>query len=218
MVYLLWNWYSGPDGACDYGNHFRGDELVWFAKTGSKIGQPSIQSLLNPRGVVNIFYREDDRSPFTYAGAGRARSVEDISPVKIVWSFLADGKRHPEILAQEIIAPETVIEGAKKRVTVNVYERDPNARRKCIQHWGESCCVCGFDFAAVYGELGEGFMHVHHLKLISEVGEEYQLDPISDLRPVCPNCHAMLHRESPPVELEKLKEIFRLSKEIRQPN
>lgn len=61
-------------------------------------------------------------------------------------------------------------------------------------------------------------MHVHHLKLISEVGEEYQLDPISDLRPVCPNCHAMLHRESPPVELEKLKEIFRLSKEIRQPN
>ncbi len=36
--------------------------------------------------------------------------------------------------------------------------------------------------------MGEGFIHVHHLKPLSEVGYEYRVDPIRDLRPVCPNC------------------------------
>jgi len=191
----------------DYHNHFRGDELVWFGKTGSKRGQSAIERLLNPSGGVYVFYREDDRSPFTFAGLARPKEVKDTSPVEVLWSFSLEAHRHPEILPEEISEAEKIFEGAKKSVTVNVYERDPSARQKCIAYWGFACSVCGFDFFRTYGELGRGFIHVHHLKALSEIGKEYELDPINDLRPICPNCHAMIHRSSPAIAMDEIRKI-----------
>ena len=66
----------------------------------------------------------------------------------------------------------------------------------------------GFDFEAVYGGLGRGFIHVHHLVPVSTIGKEYKIDPIQDLRPVCPNCHSMLHKNNPPLTIEELKNII----------
>ena len=89
---------------------------------------------------------------------------------------------------------------------MNAYERNPEARRRCIEHYGAKCVVCGFDFGAVYGGVAEGLIHVHHLKPISEVGEGYVVDPVEDLRPVCPNCHAVIHlRTDPPNLIEDLR-------------
>ncbi|MFC1507839.1 HNH endonuclease [Pseudomonadota bacterium] len=110
----------------------------------------------------------------------------------------------------EINDTETHIEGAKKTVTVNAYERDSEAREKCIKHWKLNCYVCGFHFEMAYGNLGKGFIHVHHLKPLSEIGHEYEVDPIEDLRPVCPNCHAMLHRKRPALSIEELKSIVNI--------
>ena len=78
----------------------------------------------------------------------------------------------------------------------------------CIDHYGPTCVVCGFNFEAVYGELGKGYIHVHHLVPLSEVDAEYKVDPIKDLRPVCPNCHAMIHREVPAKSIDEIKEIL----------
>lgn len=96
-------------------------------------------------------------------------------------------------------------EGAGQQVLVNRYERDATARIRCIKHYGTKCTICNFDFASAYGAIGEGFIHVHHLTPISEIGEEHELHPISDLRPVCPNCHAMLHKRRPPFTIKELK-------------
>ncbi|MDI7268103.1 MAG: HNH endonuclease [Myxococcota bacterium] len=74
-----------------------------------------------------------------------------------------------------------------------------------MERWGSSCTVCGLAFAERYGKIGEGFIHVHHLREVSKIGKEYRIDPIRDLRPVCPNCHAMLHREDPMLTVEDLK-------------
>jgi len=101
-----------------------------------------------------------------------------------------------------------LVEGAKKVVTVNYYERNPKARKKCIEYHGTSCAVCGFSFAKTYGEIGNGFVHVHHLSPIGDMKGEYQLDPIKDLRPVCSNCHSILHRKKPPFSIEELKAVF----------
>lgn len=84
-------------------------------------------------------------------------------------------------------------EGAKKQITVNRYERDPTARKKCLQKYGYKCSVCGFDFKTAYGKIGTDYIHVHHLKPLNEIKKEYKINPINDLRPVCPNCHSMLH-------------------------
>ena len=81
--------------------------------------------------------------------------------------------------------PLTYVEGAAIQVTTNCDERNRAARTACIDHYGVNCTVCGFNFASEFGELGDGFIHVHHLIPISEIGENYVVDPIADLRPVC---------------------------------
>jgi hypothetical protein len=96
-------------------------------------------------------------------------------------------------------------EGAVKRILVDVYERDPAARAACIAHFGTRCRACGVDLGERYGEIGRGFIHVHHLKLLSEVGKQYKVNPLVDLLPVCPNCHAILYRTSPPMSIEELR-------------
>jgi 5-methylcytosine-specific restriction protein A len=196
----------------NYPNHFRDGALVWYGKNRSRLGQPSTRSLLRPRGRVYIFYREYERSPFTFAGVGTPQSWRDVTPVEIVWSLEDPNSAVVDTLPEEIPSDETVFEGAKKTVAVNIYERDPTARKACIRHWGATCVVCRFDFGATYGSLGEGFVHVHHLRPISEIGERYRLDPIRDLRPVCPNCHAMLHRKRTVLDIDQLKAMLRSSK------
>ena len=93
----------------------------------------------------------------------------------------------------EIDENASLPEGAKHQVTVNKYERNTRARQRCIGHYGTKCCICGFSFEATYGEVAKNFIHVHHVKPLSEIGKRYTVDPVEDLRPVCPNCHAVIH-------------------------
>ena len=106
----------------------------------------------------------------------------------------------------EVLPPPVLLEGAVLSVVVNGYERNREAREACIRHYGYRCSVCDFQFDEMYGPLGKLFIHVHHLVALSSVRAEYQVDPVRDLRPVCPNCHAMLHRTSPPMSIQELRE------------
>ncbi len=112
-----------------------------------------------------------------------------------------------ECYPEEIVEDKSdkFYEGLKRSISINKFERNTTARRKCIEHWSSICSVCDFDFEKKYGDLGKGFIHVHHLIPISEIGQRYQVDPINDLRPVCPNCHSMLHKENPPMTIDELK-------------
>ncbi|MEG4267597.1 HNH endonuclease, partial [Microcoleus sp. Pol12A4] len=53
-----------------------------------------------------------------------------------------------------------------------------------------------------------GFIHVHHIIPLSEINQEYEVNPIQDLRPLCPNCHAMIHRKYPPFTIEEIKDLL----------
>lgn len=108
-------------------------------------------------------------------------------------------------IAEEVKAPESYFEGGTTRVSVNRYERSAPARRACIDHYGVDCAVCGLSFEQRYGTIGRGFIHVHHLVPRSQVGENYELNAVTDLRPVCPNCHAMLHRGGKTRTIDELK-------------
>ncbi len=129
------------------------------------------------------------------------------SPIIRYWAISTEtlgGQNFPE----EILNTDKIMEGAKKVVTVNKYERDSRARLQCIERWGICCVICEFNFEEFYGPKGAGFIHVHHLKPLGEIKEEYELDPINDLRPVCPNCHAMLHRSETVISIDELKQII----------
>ena len=102
------------------------------------------------------------------------------------------------------------VEGATKMVPVVVYERDPEARRICLKYHGAKCQVCGIDFGEEYGDFATGFIHVHHKTPVARAAKdgEYRVNPKDDLVPVCPNCHAMLHRHpDKPCTVETLKAI-----------
>jgi hypothetical protein len=125
------------------------------------------------------------------------------------WQLRSEHPRYDQVLLpEEVPSSSTYDEGNVQRALINRYERDPAARAACISHYGTECCVCSFDFVAVYGEVMTGFTHVHHLKLLSTVGPDYKVDPIDDLRPVCPNCHAVIHRREPPYTIEEVRALL----------
>jgi 5-methylcytosine-specific restriction protein A len=138
-----------------------------------------------------------------YEGLGKSKLNQIREIVSKHEKFLLS--KTESIYPDELNKPETLFEGIKKTVLVNTYERNPEARSKCIQNYGVQCVVCGFDFEKKYGDIGKGFIHVHHLTQLSEIGQGYEVDPINDLRPVCPNCHAMLHKRNPPYTIAELK-------------
>ncbi len=135
---------------------------------------------------------------------GRLNSIRSILDKHRTAVILNSNYKSPDELDEGL----ALVEGLKKTISVNAYERNAAARQICIEHYGSICNVCQFDFEAVYGDVGSGFIHVHHIVPLHVINESYIVDPIKDLRPVCPNCHAMLHRESTTLSIEELRNIM----------
>lgn len=136
------------------------------------------------------------------------RSVNVINEVEI--------ETHDELTINEI---STVKEGAKKQVVVNAYERNPVAKRDCIKYYkymnnGKlKCEICGFDFSNKYGIQFVDKIHVHHIVEISTIGKEYEVDPIKDLIPVCPNCHMVIHSKKPAYTPDEVRKMIKDNEE-----
>lgn len=96
-------------------------------------------------------------------------------------------------------------EGGVVRIEVNRYERSSLNRAACIEIHGAVCVACGFAFEAAYGNIGAGFIEVHHLEPVSGIGPNTMVDPAQDLVPLCSNCHSMIHRRTPPYTVEELR-------------
>ncbi len=98
------------------------------------------------------------------------------------------------------------VEGTSKQVLVNAYERNAKVRKDCVRFHGARCKVCKLVLQEMYGAVGKDFIHVHHLKPVAGTRGKYVLDPKTDLVPVCPNCHAMLHRPAKMLTPQQLRD------------
>lgn len=114
-------------------------------------------------------------------------------------------------LEPEVVLESPQEEGAVKKTLTTKYERSPINRALCLAAKGYSCSVCGMNFQQTYGELGREFIHVHHAVPVSKMGGNYKVDPLKELFPVCPNCHAMLHRTDPPMSIKELRTLLTVS-------
>lgn len=132
-----------------------------------------------------------------------------VDELEAVWfDFLTTEKiRKNPFIEPQGLTRNLYAEGTPNQVAVTRYERNPFARKECLQYHGYSCAVCDFNFEQVYGDIGKEFIHVHHITQVAKVGKTYKVDPINDLRPVCANCHAMLHRKKDGVSIEYLKSL-----------
>jgi len=124
------------------------------------------------------------------------------------YSNLVNEKNADFVSPEEVCESDQFDEGGTKTITVNVYERSAKARIACLEHFGCVCSVCEFDFEKKFGAIGKGFIHVHHLLDLATIGKSYKINPEEDLRPVCPNCHAMLHKSKPAYQIEELKKLI----------
>jgi 5-methylcytosine-specific restriction protein A len=115
----------------------------------------------------------------------------------------------PDVRSADEMTTEDHAEGAGRRITVNAYERNRRARRDCIDHYGTVCVVCTIDLAGLYGPVASGFIHVHHIVPLSQIRRGYRVNGIEDLRPVCPNCHAVLHRRTPPYSIRDVQAMWK---------
>ena len=149
------------------------------------------------------------------------------------WSIVATGEKHgkdffwtirpklEEALQLEAsfnseTAPKSVqggdsvlYEGSEVYRKSRRYERNPLARQQCIDHYGAICAACGLDFELRYGSVAKGLIQVHHLKPLAALGgQRIVVDPIQDLRPVCANCHLVIHRREPPYTIEDVQDFL----------
>lgn len=186
------------------GNEYREDKNGCYT-TARKVCSNSLAELIawaKSKGYVtqNCKHCDSKRFPFPLVDDGLDASAHGEPDMELF------------VLPGELDESRELREGAVRRIPVNAYERNPTARRLCIERYGSSCAVCGFNFGDVYGELARGFIHVHHLRPLSEVGEEYQVDTIEDLRPVCPNCHAVLHLGAEGRTIDDIKGLLRANR------
>lgn len=100
-------------------------------------------------------------------------------------------------------------EGAAYQALVTRYERSKLNREACIGLRGARCLACGFDFERVYGEVGTGFIEIHHVESIALMEANTKLDPATDLVPLCSNCHSMAHKRRPvPFTVDEIKSMI----------
>lgn len=100
------------------------------------------------------------------------------------------------------------LEGDRSSVLQNKYERSRFNRAVCLRHHGFSCKACGEKLVHKYGAIAQELIHVHHIKPVSSLGGATLVDPIHDLVPLCPNCHNVIHRENPPLSLDRLIQVI----------
>lgn len=132
------------------------------------------------------------------------RKVIKLKAIYDKYFKLLDFSSENIIYPDEFDKDEKFVEGKSKLIKVNFYERNPIARRRCIDHFGSNCQVCKINFEKIYGLIGKNFIHVHHKVELHTIRSEYSINPITDLIPVCPNCHSMLHKRTPPYSVEEL--------------
>ena len=158
---------------------------------------------LSDNPIISLSYLQDKYPNYTWTPQAGGLSISEEIASELFTFTQGDGKFHFQPSTKDEI--RLYSEGKAKKLTCKTYDRNPAARQACIEYYGYSCTVCGFNFEKVYGQLGAKYIEVHHVKPISEIGEEYSINPVKDLRPVCANCHRILHKTRPPLSTEELK-------------
>ena len=137
---------------------------------------------------------------------GSGVQLDDKSASKLEALLGTRSGAKPAVFPDEV---DVFYEGPSKTVRVNRHERNPQARAACLAHFGAKCIVCGFEGEKKFGIAGQGLIHVHHLREKSTVKGEDKIDPVKDLVPVCPTCHAMIHSRRPAYTPDHVRKMLK---------
>lgn len=138
-------------------------------------------------------------------GGGKNRVVPKLQ--SLGFQIVADEIQEALVALPEEAEARDFWEGARQSIVVNKYERSADARTRCIAHYKAICFFCGFNFGAFYGSDFIGFIHVHHIVPLAAKKSTYKVDPKKDLRPVCANCHSVIHYGGKTRSIEEMRRL-----------
>ena len=128
---------------------------------------------------------------------------------RLGWATEAVGcfaDRYPAMVFSSL-PDSSLLEVLAREANVIARARNTDAREACIAHYGPVCVVCGFDFEATYGEQAAGIIEVHHENPRMARAGAYTIDAIAELKPICANCHRMLHRGATTMTIDALRTL-----------
>lgn len=177
----------------------------------------SLYSLTEIQSVQEIRERIVNHSPFVYS---RKKHDDKIDGLDLYIEFLQkrqsvnEESNSPRSEGTSVKRATLEQEGRHVKREQEVYVRSASAREKCKTHYEYTCQACGLRMDQVYGEIGKGFIEVHHLNPIHLFDDVHVVDPINDFITLCPNCHAMIHKLEDPGDITTLKELIATSNNV----
>jgi hypothetical protein len=111
-------------------------------------------------------------------------------------------------LKEMVKEQQEYLEGFKREVTRELRARNRSVVEEAKRRFGVTCVVCGFNFGNFYGPSAHGFIEGHHLEAMATYHGPRKVTA-SQIRPVCANCHRMLHRGKQLLSIERLKRMIR---------
>jgi len=201
------------------------ETVMWYGKKETHSNQPLMRNIIDGFITVHCFGRWNDKPEFTYLGIGRVVNYTD----NFTEVFNKDGSRtfclEFELSCRDELENPAFInnfdgvfedlvstEGKTKYVRHKTRERNPEIikakkREFLAQHGKLFCEACGFDFKAVYGPRGDGFIECHHNIPLHE-DEHERITRTTDLSLLCSNCHRMVHRKKDWLTISQLKNLI----------
>jgi len=147
------------------------------------------EAVNNPDSFIVNCVREDGR----ILGSWDITESDPNNLFEVFDVLLDETIPHFEKELEADLSQEEYTEGEKRVSISSRYERNHKARAACLAHHGYTCKYCGMNFETVYGPEFRDIIEVHHIVPLNQIGENYVVDPIKDLVPLCPNCHAAIH-------------------------
>lgn len=195
-----------------YNDYFDG-EILQF--DGQKMGRTD-NLIVNHQSEGNeiiVFYRKNKREysnyGFKYLGEFYYQSHIPGEPTHFTLSPADVMSDDNDEFVSIDMEPSIGTEGKEKTRIQTYFERNPKLRKDAIAYHGTKCAACGFSFSEKYGDLGNNYIEIHHLKPHASIKGIRDIDPKTDLIPVCSNCHRMIHKSNPMLTIDELKKIIK---------
>jgi 5-methylcytosine-specific restriction protein A len=152
---------------------------------------------------IEIVENIDSVLPLFHLSRSGVTSIPNEQKAQVVFVQIPD----KSIVIDSALEPKGFREGGVQEIIVEMQKRDSRLRAQAIELYGYNCYVCGLNFEKVYGELGAGYIEVHHLIPLSNAKEE-RVTTIEDVCIVCANCHRVLHHNGKePIPVDELRKI-----------
>ncbi len=177
---------------------------------GSDSCPPGMERTLAKDFCSNFQCLPDDIEVREGAGNNAGRHFLLIRNAEVALRALQVDADHPS--SDELVVLESgqcFVEGRLINVEMQRRERSPEARQACLAAHGFTCFACGTNIKARYRGLPVEVIHVHHEEPLSQAQGEREFDPVVTMKPLCPNCHCVVHSKVPPYSVEEVRGMLR---------